>query len=378
MLVSGTAGYEPASQVFAQQGLVVLAAARDVAITSDGGVTTVTPGVLQGGNITVAGANLHTRPDLQDSGRTEIYAGALTVEASTSSTKVGGDLFTFTTGTQITVGGGQSVDVRGDGTFGAFTVDVGPGGLLSFGGDVNVAATFGGGSGAPLPVTVDPIDIEIDGGQMTVGGTLSLSSRAFGSTGATPGEATGGAISVSVRNEGLLDIGGGLNVQSEGFGGESGYGAAAAGFGGGIQLAVTNGATLQAGSVDLYSHGQGGDGDVAAAGQGGLASMTVTGGSVEVGYGVTMRSIGDGGGSNASGGKGGAGTGGTVTLAVTGGGSLDAGGAVSLEARGQGGLELGYGSVFGGAGTGGPASRRPASARTASAAAVRARAEARR
>jgi filamentous hemagglutinin family protein len=339
MLVSGKAGYEAASAVTAVAGRVYLQAAADLKIVGDNPLGGPGPST----SIVISDATANT----------DVFAGGtfLSVDATAAPSSFGGALsLNSGAGSAITVANGFSVDVGlslgGSATLGVApsTVTVSSGGTLSVANDLSLFSFIGTGTGSDMSVTVD-------NGTLVAGGSLGIRSTA-GSIGGPISGSTGGATSLAIRNNGVVSVDGSVTLESRGIGiGSSGT--AAPGTGGASTLLVESGGQLLTGSIIVESLGRGGDGTVGGVGQAGLASLKVDGGIVEVGYGVTVRSIGQGGGSSAMDGAGGAGLGGTASVSVLNTGKLEAGTFLSILATGEGGFESGYGAIVGGSGTGG-------------------------
>lgn len=362
MLVSGTVGYEAATLPVNEAGTVVLLASTNASIRDNGnGRTDVTYGSVLPANTRIVDADILTRTD-GGTGFLESYTRKLSIDAATSSTALGGVFTSYANKSTVTVGSGQSVTAErasfysGGGVFDTergFRMDIASGGAFDVSTRLFVNSSSGGGTGAPVPTTAGSIDIDVAGGQLLVGGDIMMEADGFGSTGSSPGEGTGGAIAIKVSGGGQLLAGGPIDIRAQGLGGESGYGAVAAGFGGSVALTAESGGSIESSSILLRSDGLGGSGSGGAAGTGGVTTLTIDGGSVEVGYGISLEATGTGGRGSGTGTSGGSGAGGTARLLVTGGGTVTANETISVNALGAGGGEAGYGTVVGGAGAGG-------------------------
>ena len=345
MLVSGTAGYEAAAQVSAINGRVVLLAATDPSISPDN--INFASGL--DANIKISGFSTNTQA--------QAIGTAFDLDATKSSSTFGRDLFVGPGSTAtVKVANGFSLDIGKDtdgvARFEADRTDisVSSGGSLNVGSSLLVRSQIGFSVSARAAGT--PVSLLVDNGTVTIGGDLSLRSRAIGSFGDAAEDAGGGQVTAAVRNNGLIDVSGLLELTSEGLGGDAGYGVAGPGMGGAASLTAETGGRITAADVGIFSRGFGGFGGQAGTGQGGDASLTINGGFVNAVTAVVIESRGEGGSSPALEGAAGAGVGGTATLNMAG-GELTAGTTISLAATGTGGFENGYGEVVGGAGAGG-------------------------
>ncbi|MEI6487143.1 MAG: hypothetical protein WCO11_12895 [Sphingomonadales bacterium] len=317
----------------------------------------------------------------------------------------------------LNAGGGAAVAGSG-GTGGSASVgdmvlrvtsgDTGPGALFSAGSmRVNARATGGAGGsgitgggagGAAFGVapggTANGVVISVEPAQSAVAvGALQIDASAAGgvggdglqgSAGGSGGAASGGFASVGIASgpgtpaNSLSSVSfGTLAVFVPAQGGAGGGSEATAGRGGdavgGTATLLARGGAVAAVSVQIAADAQGGDagtspvGDAGAGtGIGGSANILVTphysagfAGSLAVDAGVTLTAAGRGGASAL---RGGAGTGGTASIALqrheaagaaaaASAGTLSIGGVVALDARGSGGQ--GLANAAGGDGTGG-------------------------
>lgn len=214
--------------------------------------------------------------------------------------------------------------------------------------------------------------IDITSGGLTIAASAALFSNAVSEgddsnfdtviiipLGAGEGQATGGTATLALDGV-TLDLPNGLVLDARAYVEPSG----ASSQGGTTGLAITNGGALSAGGVQLLANGQATDGASAGTGQGGVgaggtASLLVNGGSLDSNS-ILIDVSGTGGASTTLT-AGGSGTGGNATIDVlTSGGQTGTLSAQSLTARadGIGGAALidtdtGASGMDGGAGTGG-------------------------
>ncbi|WP_118858209.1 filamentous hemagglutinin N-terminal domain-containing protein [Sphingomonas mesophila] len=190
--------------------------------------------------------------------------------------------------------------------------------------------------------------------QLTIGTTATVTSRAFGGQGFGPagGNAIGGLAQILAFSGGDISVGGLTRVDTDAFAGNS-----ANGSGGFSQVSGLNGATITLDRLNLRADGYGGDdaGNEAGDGYGGTAVLEAvgTGAVVTVTNNIVggpmqdremLSADGVGGVTYGNGGAfGGDGTGGTVNLFATSGGTVNLAttattDAILIRARGYGGV----------------------------------------
>jgi hypothetical protein len=345
MLVSGTLGYDAASQAVASNGTIVLVAGQQASVISD------QPNFGSGpiSTTTIRGATFR--------GDTLSVSEHTFIDATTSSSLVrGGRLLTNGNGTTVTAANGFSFGVEGTSIFavGPTAITARNGGTINFGQDVTAGSDLGGGS-----QTGETITVTADNGTINAGGNLILrSTRRGGDANDDAGSGTGGIVTVDVKNGGALNVATLLSVESLGFGGESSYGMGGDGFGGAASLLASAGGQVQANTIQVYSNGQGGRGAINGTGKGGngtggAATLAANGGIVTAVDSIEVRA--DGGGGQGNGDFGGIGRGGTATVQAVNASQIDAQNSIGALASGFGG-DAGYGGGGGGAGLGGTAS----------------------
>lgn len=381
MLLSGSVGFDPATDVTIENGAIVLSAGHDVFsgfIESEPASSTPANLSIIGGSFTsrVTGraatdmiatsttGNLSFAGDVELSGGARAHLGALA-------------------GNSVAVGGAANIladqDLRlaegtaADAIAGEALIFANAGSTLSITGDALVSAvgragldfstdTAGSGTGGSASVRAD-------GGALTIGGALTLDSSGFGGEfdglPSTSGAGTGGMAHLSAINGGTVTVEGFADISAYGEGSFALTGTAAAGTGGTASITVGDSGAPSApgGSVTFNSGvalsaiGRGGgivdDSGTGGAGIGGSASISVANGQANFASDVIIEAQGIGG----TGPDGGAGIGGAARVFATANGSANFTGPLSVAADGTG--SDGFGSAgIGGNGTGGAASIR--------------------
>ena len=271
----------------------------------------------------------------------DVVGGVVRLVARDASTlSIGGELSAEATPSQDqgTATGGQ-VDLMADG------------GTIEIAGDVRLSAqanrhfptgTLGDGFGGVARV------FALNEGAVDLGGFLIMDTNAFGN-GVAGYEATGGISEIVAQSGGTVDVAGFANILASGFGGDAdgslGIIDGGDGFGGSAQV-IANGGTINfADSLLLNSEGNGGSGasffgssfgDSGGDGFGGQSLLNATDGSISVAGTTTLYSFGSGG----QGAAGGSGTGGLAQVFANGTGTIRLGDAV-VQSMGFGANGLG-------------------------------------
>ena len=317
--------------------------------------------VSVGGNLTLsANADGLNEGDSATAGVVELMAfggASLSVTGTTDLTAIGRGAFSSTsgiasgdgtggtilvqstTGSDMSLGGSLTADASGRGGFlGSLGVDGGDG----FGGTVSVFAS----GGSSLSVT-GGTDLRADG---RAASTIECFCGGIGGIG------DGGTVNVGAFDGtgNVMDLGGNLAMQANGYGGQGVTGDGGAGLGGNGNFLSADGSIVTvAGDVSIQAYGFGGqaDGETGngGAGTGGnVQSFASDAGLLQLDGNLTTNVDGYGGQSTA--GIGGTGTGGLGQLFTVDGGDATVAGYASITAFGNGG-----GGVTGGVGTGGSA-----------------------
>ncbi|HQS68423.1 MAG TPA: hypothetical protein PLM58_02255 [Novosphingobium sp.] len=229
-----------------------------------------------------------------------------------------------------------ATNAQGGSTFGTF-------GGTATGGVVNFAAS---GTGI---------------GGIGVTGDLFLEANATGGIGqsqtSSGGTATGGAITVSARDEKFVSVTGNLFANSNANGG-LGFNAPAAGTGGLVTVeATTAGLMSVTGLAGLSAQGTGGESlgaQSGGVGTGGIATLRSAGGQVTISNDLSVNAEGRGG-AQVTNGIAGAGQGGTAQIVIGSSGRIDLLQDADVLAEGRGGASGSGPDTIGGNGTGGNA-----------------------
>ena len=254
-------------------------------------------------------------------------------------------------GSAVNVTGDLSADVSpfqlsGDATGGDIDL-LGNGGTISIGGDVSLLAqanlrlgtgAVGDGFGGNARLYA------LNNGAIDVGGSLDIDTDAFGNDFAGS-MATGGRSEVIVRSGGRIDIAGDASLDASGLGGDAdgilGVIDGGAGAGGLANVDARDGTITFGGSLSVNALGQGGEGasafnggpgDTGGLGRGGEALVNTIDGTITIAGIATLRASGRGG----EGGSGGAGIGGVSQVFADDTGAISTGG-VTASAIGLGG-----------------------------------------
>lgn len=171
------------------------------------------------------------------------------------------------------------------------------------------------------------ISLTATGGTIEAAGEVDLFTTAYGGFGGQGGGAgLGGSVDVDVAGGGMLDVAAGFYLTSSGFGGDGDP--AGTGTGGSVNLAIGAGGSAIFGSdsfVSMYATGNGGGTVLAtgtgATGTGGSVSLSATGGSGTFDGSVYLSANGSSG-SEGTTGNGGSGVGGQVGVSTGNGGTL--------------------------------------------------------
>lgn len=257
-------------------------------------------------------------------------------------------------GTGLSVTGGLSANatpfqLSGDATGGDIDLSAN-GGTISIGGDVSliaeaspqaVSGAVGDGFGGTARL------FALNNGSIDVGGSLDIDTDAFGN-GLAGSMATGGRSEVLVRSGGQIDIAGNASLDASASGGDADGTLSVidggAGMGGLANVDARDGAITFGGSLALNARGEGGrgasafgggPGDTGGLGRGGEALLNAIDGTITIVDSATLGA----GGSGGEGGSGGAGIGGLAQIFADGIGVTSTGD-VTASAGGLGGAGL--------------------------------------
>lgn len=368
-------------------GNALVSAARDL----DQFATLVVGGearayALTGGTLTVDG-DLTVNASASGSGEggvADARGGTAVIAADGGSVEVGGDALILADGT----GGDVFAPGIGDGTGGTAAATASSGGSLTIDGGLIISAdgqggasefgygelSFGGGDG-----TGGAANLEADGGIVLISGAADLSATGTGGSSEATlvesgGAGTGGAATIRSTGGGSLTVDSFASANVSGAGGTGGTGGAGgAGEGGDATVEVDGGQAELVGAVTVIAQGTGGNGGggdgapgsggTGGSGQGGTATILAGADGTLTAPNLTLTADGRGGAgggggfgpsSGGAGGNGGAGSGGDVSIATTG-GVVRATGASGIVAQtigvgGSGGEGGTSGSGNGGAG----------------------------
>lgn len=381
MLLTGNFGYTVAATAAIQDGAVILSAGHDIAggqsIDTPNGSTTAAADISVGNSRFEVIRSFGTAID----GRA---SGSITINPTGGGTIQFDDSAAFKAGTSITVGAddgetinaanGLDLNAGRDGTGGTATLYANgaltPGqitvaGTLSLSSDgrgLNAATAGASGEGGTGGTT----QLLIDGGRVTAD-TVFMSADGFGGNGFDGGNGTGGSALVSVQ-DGQLGVTGSLFVTADGYGGaEEIDGTSGDGLGGTVLIEMlpgsANSAAIATNSFSASASGYGVPipGDYFASGNGGLGQggsvrFDLLGGTLSVTTDMGLGATGLGGqaASTFSGPlyTAGNGTGGQATFNLDGGFADVA--SLSIFSTGEGGFAQGLsgGSLMGIAGSG--------------------------
>ena len=313
----------------------------------------ITLSARSGNDLSIGGdVRLEARGTIAASG--DVTGGTIDLVARDGSTlSVAGALSAFATPIQdggAATGGdidlvarGGTIDIGGDVSLEAQANTHRPSGPLgdSFGGFTRIYAT--------------------DGGTVSLGGSLSMVTYAFGN-GLAGREARGGQTELVADAGGSIGIAGNVNLLADAFGGDAdgsqGIVDGGAAYGGLTQVLARGGTVDIGGSLLLSATGNGGSGagsygnstsDTGGLGEGGQALVNAVDGSITVAAGTALYAMGYAG----SGTRGGVGRGGLAQMFANGTGRISTQSA-TFYAQGVGGYGFGDSSV-GGDGYGGQA-----------------------
>ena len=401
MLLSGSAGFDAATDVNVVNGEIILSAGHNVTagnIGSDAGSPLDADIAINGGTYSsdVTGRATHNAVATADSENPLTFTGSLSLQAGNFASveaglrgivSVGGDLdliaddlATGAPGTaQMQASSGGSITVGGDASLSADsaydsiadgvgassrggTAAINAFGIVSIAGDATLSATATGeqGSNTGGNAVGGTASISAPGGAVFVGGNAELDSTGFGGSGLlVSGNGQGGTAFVSASNFGLISVAGALDVYAYGVGNANFFCGlkecsdpvtAGDGTGGTAFAGVQGGSTLNANSLFLDASGYGANGtDAGGDGVGGTATLTGDS-NVNVGYaGVFAEGVGGSG----LGSSGGSGTGGAASIIASPGATFT----IDVEGEGSGDVEIfadgrGGSGISGGNGTG--------------------------
>ena len=401
MLLSGSAGFDAATDVNVVNGEIILSAGHNVTagnIGSDAGSPLDADIAINGGTYSsdVTGRATHNAVATADSENPLTFTGSLSLQAGNFASveaglrgivSVGGDLdliaddlATGAPGTaQMQASSGGSITVGGDASLSADsaydsiadgvgassrggTAAINAFGIVSIAGDATLSATATGeqGSNTGGNAVGGTASISAPGGAVFVGGNAELDSTGFGGSGLlVSGNGQGGTAFVSASNFGLISVAGALDVYAYGVGNANFFCGlkecsdpvtAGDGTGGTAFAGVQGGSTLNANSLFLDASGYCAYGtDAGGDGVGGTATLTGDS-NVNVGYaGVFAEGVGGSG----LGSSGGSGTGGAASIIASPGATFT----IDVEGEGSGDVEIfadgrGGSGISGGNGTG--------------------------
>ncbi len=259
MLVGGSIGYDPASSASIRNGQIILTTGdrverqtNNVFISGIGFVdvssNTVDTSVNGGpaGSVTIESVELTSSTDIFAEGSITLQAGV--TNAADNVTVDSGD----GAATNLNLTAGDSVDVN-----------VTANGRINVTGSLNLTAGDGAGNGGTIDVNVDAAGafLGLGGGTLSTGGNLSINTAGRGldddndlifDNGGTgiAGDGVGGDISLDLSNNGVISIGGSLDLDASANGGRGFFqhGSATAGS---IEINVADGTASILGSIAL-------------------------------------------------------------------------------------------------------------------------------
>ncbi|WP_157075158.1 hypothetical protein [Erythrobacter sp. AP23] len=361
MLLRGNLGFDAATTAGIDNGDIILSAGYDVfgrnVFTGPvaSAATAESISILGGSNLSSSVFAGATGGFNADTGAGTIgFADDLTIRAARSIS------LTARNGNDLTVAGNSSFQAKGtiapsgDVTGGEITLTGRDAATLAFAGNLSAFATPDQRDGTSTGGTIALI---ADGGTVSVGGDVDLFAQAnnhFPS--GTLGDGFGGTTRLLAQNDGLIDLRGGLQMNTNAFG--NGLAGRTATAGTSEILARSGGRIDVAGDALMQASGFGGDADGSlgvidgGAGIGGLVQVRADGGSIAFGGTVSMQAEGYGG-DGASffgagpGDGGGIGRGGLVLINSID-GSITIADTTTLLASGRGGRGGSGGAGFGG------------------------------
>jgi hypothetical protein len=259
MLVGGSIGYDPASSASIRNGQIILTTGdrverqtNNVFISGIGFVdvssNTVDTSVNGGpaGSVTIESVELTSSTDVFAEGSITLQAGV--TNAADNVTVDSGD----GAATNLNLTAGDSVDVN-----------VTANGRINVSGSLNLTAGDGAGNGGTIDVNVDAAGalVGLGGGTLSTGGNLSINTAGrgldddndliFDNGGlGIAGDGVGGDISLDLSNNGVISIGGSLDLDASANGGRGFFqhGSATAGS---IEINVADGTASILGSIAL-------------------------------------------------------------------------------------------------------------------------------
>jgi hypothetical protein len=337
MLLGGSIGYDPASDVSVKNGVITLSAGRNLFGTffSD----EVGPTELDA-NIRFDGGTVTSDLDARSRGSTVIASNATAFTASGDVRLLGRsstELIADGPNALISIGGRLQGAAYSDTTGAAGTVRIAALG----GGSVSVAQTttlrtdslgvFGRPSGAPPILTGGTAIIEANGGSISFGSNVTLAADGYLESGT--GNQFGGTASVRSLSGGTINVNGNLTVQATtaNFAAATGntQGGTASVLADGGQIGVSGGLEINASAFGAFGGGNG---------TGGTASLRVANSGTVSANTASIQAFGGGRGATGAG-VGFAGTGGTVDVDAQSGGMLSVTGQLYAEAGGNGATE---------------------------------------
>lgn len=345
--------------LFANTTSITITGTLDVTANASGASGTGLTSAVTGGFVTAEarnGANLSAAGISLTANAT----GAVAADTTDAGDATGGTVDVFanggtvqTTGLFMTangIGGAQfGSGASGDGTGGLARLRVSTGGSLAATGDISVAATGRGGdasdgTGAGGVGTGGTARIAMTGGQLSGGASFSFVAEGYGGAGMTAGFGQGGLVDIGIADATFTTSGisyiGAIGSGGDVFGFASG-GSAGGATGGAITFNA-NRSTVhlsQTGSVTFEATGYAGSGRSSAEGQGGTITFTAGSSTVDSFDGLNLFSEGVGS-DGQSGGNGGTGRGGTISLNANAGltaSTLITAPTVSISTTGRGG-----------------------------------------
>lgn len=372
MLVGGTVGFDAATMASrTDNGTIILSAGAGVStdgVLNNPGITIESSTSPSGGSIAIENATFTSDTEVYASDTVDLTQRGLnpqTLEYSRLSS--GGD-----------ARGDYDINVTADS---ALLIGVADNSTIDIAGDLNLRAGFHTAEGVTITLTASnltnsagggppPPPPPADGGQINIGGNLTIDASGFGrddfatfrdNGGTGIGEdAAGGVVNLIVEDGGALTVGGNVTLDASGQGGK-GENQNGESFGGVVNLSVSSGTLDVAGTVTLDASGvaaqfgkdtAGGPGLIGNSSFGGTVSVNLSGGQTNIGT-LLLNASADGStGSDSSVAQDASATAGTVSFNATGGthtfGRLD----LLAEAAPGGSFDASGSSVSGSAGRG--------------------------
>jgi hypothetical protein len=354
MLLSGRAGFDPATVAGVENGIVVLSAGRSVFFDQPNAL----PQGTADADIRITGGDFTSRVVADSTGSTK--AGSETANLNfgadvTLSASHTAELRAFA-GSSLTVAGNALIrSSLGDRTAGTAAIIAEAGATLSIAQDANVIAD-GGDDFRPqiLPGDIGRGGIAriISMGDIQIGGRAAVSAEGRGRIGfGTDGfQGIGGDAAILAQGGGRIGIALDALVLGDGLGGGSDSGASGDALGGIATIASDNGTIDIGGAATLIAVGSTLSGVTAGgSGIGGRATLTANnGGTIRVVNDIVLDSTGRGAFAS---GAGGAATGGIAEIRTSSGGSIAALSGLTADASGFSGSGISSGDARGGTAT---------------------------